>query len=184
MKWLSSLAALGILSHSFVCVPAFSKQNRQNQPSPQNQRNQQKDGGFPGTGSFDAWKTSIPEYQAGLRSMKNSSWDEGIGHFKASLDLYAFQPKCWIEIGRAMEARGSDVTDAENAYREAIKLDSQNWHAWKRLANVLLIQKRYRAAREAAANAVALNPPAPALSEIDKIIQSINSGEKSVNSSD
>lgn len=148
-------------------------------PQPLTEEQERVQNKFPGVGSFEAWKTSVPEYQAGLRSMRNRRWDDAIGHFKASLNLYSYQAKAWIEIGRALEARDGDPHEAENAYREALKVDSANWRAWKRLGNVLLIQKQYPAAREAVSNAIALNPPPQARAELDKLIQGIEAGQKS-----
>lgn len=177
-KWIRFAAATLLLSAAAVysSVDAKPQQNDCKPLSEEAERTQNK---FPGTGSFEAWKTSVPEYQAGLRSMRNKRWDDAIGHFKASLALYEFQPKCWLEIGRAMEARDGDPHEAENAYRQALKLDSSNWRAWKRLGNVLLVQKKYSAAREAVSNAIALNPPQQARNELDKMIQAIEAGEKS-----
>jgi tetratricopeptide (TPR) repeat protein len=166
MKWLHLLAALSIVANLAGGLPSTAKPEKAKE-------------GFSGVGSFDAWKQSVPEFQAGLRCMKNKRWDDATGHFKASLALYEFQPKAWIEIGRANEERGGDIADSEHAYREALKLDSANWHAWKRLANVLLIQKKYRAARESAASAIGLNPPQAARAELDRMVQAIEAGEKS-----
>lgn len=134
--------------------------------------------GFPGMGSIEAWRGSRPDFEAGVRSMKARKWDDAVQHFKASLAMYPYQPKAWIEIGRANEERDGAVEEAEKDYREALKLDTSNWHAWKRLANVLLIQKRYNEAREAASSAIELNPPAQARAELDNMIKAIEAGKR------
>lgn len=136
---------------------------------------------FPGTGSIDAWKESVPEYRSGLLKMKEHKWDEAIAHFKASIALYEFQPRAWLQIGRATEAKDGLVADAEQAYRRSLKLNSQNWNAWKCLANNLYVQKRFSEAREAAANGVQLSPPPRGRQELDKMIQVIDSGQKDAN---
>ncbi len=136
---------------------------------------------FPGEGSIDAWKESVPEFRAGMDKMKAQRWDEAIAHFKASLALYQFQPRAHLEIGRAIEAKGGLVKDAEESYRNCVRLNSQSWAGWKGLANVLIEQKRYLEAREAVSNGLSLNPPARARQQMDRMVQMINSSEKDAN---
>ncbi|MBX9687430.1 MAG: tetratricopeptide repeat protein [Candidatus Obscuribacterales bacterium] len=136
---------------------------------------------FPGVGSIDSWKTSVPEFREGMNSMKSRRWDEAIAHFRASIALYEYQPKAWLEIGKAIEAKGGLVADAEKSYRQCVKLNSQSWNGWKCLSNVLYEQKRYDEAREAVSNALALNPPAKARAQMDKIVQMIDSGQRDSN---
>lgn len=132
---------------------------------------------FPGVGSIEAWRGSRVDWRAGMESMKAHKWDDAVLHFKASLAMYSYQPKAWIEIGRANEERDGNVEEAEKAYREAIKIDTNSWQAWKRLANVLLMQKKYTEARQAAASAVQLNPPPEARKQLDQIIQQAGAGQ-------
>lgn len=136
---------------------------------------------FPGTGSIDAWKQSVPEFRSGMLKMKEHKWDEAIAAFRASIALYEFQPKAWLQIGRATEAKDGLVLDAEKAFRRSLQLDSQSWAAWKCLSNNLYLQKRFPEAREAAANGIQLGPPQRGRQELDKIIQSINSAQKDSN---
>lgn len=158
------LALALILTLSLTGTPALSQGKQVDKPT------------FSGIGRMEDWKASLPEFRAGQNSMRQKSWDDALNHFRASLDLYKYQPKVWIEIGRAIEAKNGNITEAEIAYKNATKLDTSNWHAWKRLANVLLIQKKFREAREAAASALSLNPPPKERAEVDRLIQSIDAG--------
>lgn len=136
---------------------------------------------FPGVGSIDAWKTSVPEFRAGMEQMKLRKWDDAIAHFRASITLYEYQPKAFLEIGKAIEAKDGLVTDAEKAYRQCVKLNNQSWAGWKGLANNLFVQKRYDEAREAVSNALNLNPPPKARQHMDKLVQMIDSGQRDAN---
>ena len=133
---------------------------------------------FPGVGSIDDWKTSLPEYQAGLQEMKQHRWDRAIAHFRATLALYEYQPAAWLEIGRCIEKKDGLVSEAEEAYRQCLKLDSQYWRGWKHLGNVLYMQKKYDEARQSVSNALDLSPPQLDKEELRKMIQTINSGIK------
>lgn len=136
---------------------------------------------FPGVGSIDSWKTSVPEFRVGMEKMKAHRWDEAIQHFRASIALYEYQPRAFLEIGKATEAKGGLIEDAERSYRQCVKLNNQSWNGWKCLANVLYMQKRYPEAREAVSNALNLNPPAKARQQMDKIVQMIDSGQRDAN---
>lgn len=136
---------------------------------------------FPGMGSIDAWKTSVPEFRAGMEQMKERKWDDAIAHFRASIALYEYQPKAFLEIGKAIEAKDGLVTDAEKAFRQCVKLNNQSWAGWKGLSNNLFVQKRYDEAREAVSNALNLNPPAKARQQMDKLVQMIDSSQKDSN---
>lgn len=161
------------LAVSLVCsVDAKPGQNAQKGPSAE---------GFPGVGSVEAWRGSRLDWRAGMQSMRAKRWDDAVQHFKASLAMYPYQAKAWIEIGRANEERDGNVEEAEKAYREALKIDTNSWQAWKRLANVLLTQKRFKEARQAAASAVQLNPPQQARKELDQIIQQAGAGSEDQN---
>jgi tetratricopeptide (TPR) repeat protein len=133
---------------------------------------------FPGIGSIEAWKSSRPEFANGLAFMRSKQWDQAIARFRAALALYPSDYRCYLEIGRAIEEKGGSVDDAEDAYRSALRLNSQSWRAWKRLANILFIKKKYGDAREAVSNAIQLNPPPRERAELEGMIQSINSGER------
>lgn len=138
---------------------------------------------FPGAGSIDAWKTSVPEFRSGMEQMRQHKWDDAIAHFRASIALYQYQPRAFLEIGKAIEAKDGLVSDAENAYRQCIKLDSQSWAGWKGLSNTLYIQKRYAEAREAVSNALNLNPPPKAREQMDKLVQMINAAKQNADTS-
>lgn len=138
---------------------------------------------FPGVGSIDSWKTSVPEFRSGMDKMKDHRWDEAISHFRASIALYEYQPRAFLEIGKATEAKGGLVADAEKSYRQCVKLDNQSWAGWKNLGNVLFMQKRYPEAREAVSNALALNPPSLAHQRLDKMVQMIDAGQRDSNTS-
>lgn len=136
---------------------------------------------FPGVGSIDAWKTSVPEFREGMNKMREHSWDDAIAHFRASIALYEYQPHAWLQIGKAIEAKSGLIADAEKAYRHCVRLDNQSWQGWKALANVLYMQKRYDEAREAVSNALDLNAPQNAKVQMRKIVQMIDSAQRDSN---
>lgn len=136
---------------------------------------------FPGVGSIDSWKTSVPEFREGMNKMKEHSWDEAIAHFRASIALYEYQPRAWLEIGKAIEAKNGLVEDAEKAFRQCVKLNNQSWNGWKCLGNNLYVQKRYGEAREAVSNSLQLNPPAKAKQQLEKMVQMLDSAQRNAN---
>lgn len=133
---------------------------------------------FPGVGSIDAWRSSLPELRAGNRCMKEKQWDEAIAHYKAAFDLYEYQPHGWLQMGRALQRKGANVEDQEKCFRKALKLDQTNWHAWKELANILYETKRYGEARESLASAIQLNPPPQGKQELERMIKDVDSAER------
>lgn len=133
---------------------------------------------FPGVGSIDAWNTSRPETRAGFRCMREKQWDEAIRHFRATLDLYEYQPRVWLQMGRALEERGGDVSEVEKCYRKSLKLDPESWHAWKCLANVLYVQKRYDESRAALASALQLKVPPKQLGELQEMVKRVDGAAK------
>jgi tetratricopeptide (TPR) repeat protein len=176
----SILVALTLLIPLFnQAAEAKSKKSGNQNVSASNKNSQSASKNkFPGVGSYDDWKASLPEYQAGLDKMKEHSWDEAIAHFRATLALYQYQPAAWLEIGRCTEKKGGLVSEAEAAYRQSLKLDSQYWRAWKHLSNVLYMQKKFDEARQSVSNAMNLNPPPADREAMGKMIQMIDSGMK------
>ncbi len=133
---------------------------------------------FPGMGSFDAWKSSLPELSAAQKCMRDKQWDQAIAHYKASLDLYEFQPRCYLQMGRALQRKSASVEDQEKCFRKALKLNESNWQAWKELANVLYITKRYDEARSSLASAIQLNPPAQGKLQLERMIRDVDSAQR------
>lgn len=178
-----------IFANSFTLLPAESQNNKKGHAKAGNRK--ESPGGkeedidgpidmskFPGMGSIDNWKASVPEFRVGMEKMKAHRWDEAIEHFRASIALYEYQPRAWLEIGKATEAKGGLVSDAEKSYRQCLKLDNQSWAGWKNLGNVLYMQKRYPEAREAVSNALQLRPPAKASQQLGKMVQMLDSASR------
>jgi Flp pilus assembly protein TadD len=132
---------------------------------------------FPGVGSFDNWKASLPLFQQGQEAMKQHQWDQAIAAFKASLDQYPYQWRAHFLLGRATERKGGRMEDAEAAYRESIKLEQNNWRPWKALANVLYVEKRYGQAREALTDAMELHAPKNAHDSMAKLLEAIDAAQ-------
>ncbi len=134
--------------------------------------------GFPGTGDINAWESSKPLYRGGLRCLRNGQWNEAIEKFRAALALYPYEYKSYIGIGKATEEMGGNILDAENSYRQALKLKSDSWQAWELLANVLYMEKKYDEARQALANADQLPVPAANRDELKKLLFDIESAQR------
>lgn len=176
----TSTVLLTSLLVSFSALPSLAQQNNR----ARNHKHTISPNQFPGVGSYESWKASEPEIQAGTAMMKDHKWDEAIAHFRAALALYEFQPHAWLEIGKAIEKKDGNIQEAETAYRQSLKLNSQSWQAWHRLANILYIQKRYAEAREAVSNALNLNPPAEARTNMGKLVVMIDSGQRDANTTE
>lgn len=130
---------------------------------------------FPGVGSIEQWQASKPEYIAGLASMKVKQYQRAIEHFDAALALYSFDYKYYYHLGRALEAGGGKMEDAETAYRKALSLRSSDWKAWHRLSSVLYVQKKYSEARDALGSALQLDVPAKERVKLETELKTITS---------
>jgi tetratricopeptide (TPR) repeat protein len=130
---------------------------------------------YTGIGSQDAYNSAKPEMEKGWECLAQKQWDQAINHFRAAIALYPNLPKTYIGIGRALEGKHASNADIETAYKESLKLDSANWRAWKRLANVLYEQKKYGEARQALGSAISLNVPPKPRAELDNMIKAIDS---------
>lgn len=132
---------------------------------------------FPGMGSYDAWKSCLPEFSSGMELMHNKQWDQAIAKFRAVLALYPYEYRAWLQIGKCIEGKGGLIADQEDAYRQALKLNTNSWQAWKRLANVLYTQRRYEEARQSLTNALNLNVPQAQRAEMDNMLRMIDSAQ-------
>ncbi len=136
---------------------------------------------FPGVGSFDSWKTSVPEFRSGLDKMRAHRWDEAIAHFRASIALYEYQPQAWLHEGQCIERKGGLLSDAEQAYRHCLKLDNQSWNGWKCLGNVLYMEKKYDESRQSISNAMNLSAPPKQKEKMRKMIQMMDAAQSNAN---
>lgn len=186
---LALLCASGPLLNNSVQAESSGKKGKKSANKKNNEKRQTEEdvdapinmSKFPGVGSIDAWKTSVPEFRSGMSKMKEKQWDEAIAHFRASLALYEYQPHAWYQIGRATEAKNGLIADAEKAFRKSVSLDNQYWQGWKALANNLYVQKRYDEAREAVSNSLNLDAPPAAKGQMRKIVEMIDSAQRNSN---
>lgn len=196
MRLIAVTASLALLYLSGPCLNMnaalaqnFSKKGQKSAKTKNAGRHQEADeieapvnmSKFPGVGSIDSWKTSVPEFRSGMTKMRQHQWDEAIGHFRASIALYEYQPHAWYQIGRAIEAKNGLFADAEKAFRKSVSLDNQYWQGWKALANNLYVQKRYDESREAISNALNLDAPQAAKGQMRKIVEMIDSAQRNSN---
>ncbi len=114
---------------------------------------------FPGVGSIEQWQSSQPEFIVGMANMKAKQYQKAIEHLNAAIALYHYEHKYYFHLGRAIEASGGKLEDAEAAYRHALSLKSSDWKAWHRLSSVLYVQRKYSEARDAVGSAIQLDVP-------------------------
>lgn len=138
---------------------------------------------FPGVGSIEQWQSSKPEYQAAMADMKVKQYQRAIEHFNAAIALYPYDHKYFYHLGRAIEASGGKMEDAEANYRKALSLKSSDWKSWHRLSSVLYVQKKYSEARDALGSALQLDVPANERLKLEtelKTVTSMMSGGRSL----
>jgi|GEM_PF-5205117 len=132
-------------------------------------------GSFPGLGSIEQWQSSKPEFDAGIALMKTKQYQQAIEHFNAAITLYPYDHKYFFHLGRAIEASGGKMEDAEAAYRKALSLRSSDWKAWHRLSSVLYVQKKYSEARDALGSALQLDVPPNEKRKLETELKTITS---------
>ncbi len=131
--------------------------------------------GFPGVGSIEQWQSSRPEFQAGMADIKAKQYQRAIEHFNAAITLYSYEHKYYFHLGRAIEASGGKLEDAEAAYRHALSLKSSDWRAWHRLSSVLYVQRKYSESRDALGSALQLDVPTKDRLKLETELKTITS---------
>jgi tetratricopeptide (TPR) repeat protein len=132
---------------------------------------------FNGIGRMQDFRAAMPDERRGWELLRDRHPEKAAERFQAAINTYANLPLAYLGLGVANE-RLNNLDAALTAYRGAIKCDTNNWRAWKRLGNLLYQQDKFTEARDALANAVALHPPAKARQQIDKMIQAVEAAKK------
>ena len=115
--------------------------------------------------SEDALKRSLeldPNHQKSLLNLarvflSTDRADEALGLIEAAREIDRTRPDVYRLEGRALHALGQ-LTEAEDAYREAIRIDNQDVWSMNNLALVLIDEGYHNLAVPPLARAVELNP--------------------------
>ena len=132
---------------------------------------------FSGIGRIEDFKAALPDENAGWEALHDKRFKDAVDKFRSATSKFANLPHAYMGMGTAFEKLG-DMKEAESSYRSAIKLDTNNWRGYKRLANLLYQDQKYDEARRALADDASLKPPKKAQDQIDKMIQSIEAARK------
>ena len=117
--------------------------------------------------SEDAFKRSLeldPNHQKSLLNLarvflSTGRADEALGRIEEAREIDRTRPDVYRLEGRALHALGQ-LTEAEDAYREAIRIDNQDVWSMNNLALVLIDEGYHDLAVPPLARAVELNPNA------------------------
>jgi tetratricopeptide (TPR) repeat protein len=132
---------------------------------------------FSGMGRRDDFQQAMREERAGWRCMLDKRYDQAINKFKQATQIYPNLPAAYMAIGQAIEKTGGANEDAEAAYRMSIKLNTDDYRAWHKLAGVLYNERKYADARKALGKAIMLNPPTRERRLIDRMIVTVEAAE-------
>lgn len=132
---------------------------------------------FSGFGRREDFETAMKEERAGWRRFLEKDYDQAIKKFKIAVQIYPNLPCAYLGTGESIEKAAGSNQDAEDAYRTAIKLNTDDYRAWHKLGGILYNEKKYPEARKALANAQSLNPPPRERRLIDRMIGIVDSAE-------
>ncbi len=98
--------------------------------------------GFPGIGDRLQYADSLPHYNLGNRYLSKEWYEKAVEKYHDAIKIYPYDADVYTNLGLALR-KMNDVPGAEQAYREALKLNDKDWMTWSNLANMLMIQDRF-----------------------------------------
>lgn len=116
--------------------------------------------GFPGKGDRFAWSAAIPYYNLANKYLEHGRFDEAVQNYEEAIYRYEYDPDFYINYGVALRKR-EDYRGAEQAFKKAIELRSNDWQAWSNLANAYLKQNRLKDTIACFQKAMKVQPPPP-----------------------
>ena len=99
-------------------------------------------------------------------------WQEARAAYQIAAATWPDHAVAWIGVGNSAHALG-DVSGAEGAFREALRVDPVSAVAWNNLAYALAGRRCLHAARQAARCASMLDPDSSAISHTLEEIESL-----------
>jgi tetratricopeptide (TPR) repeat protein len=114
---------------------------------------------FPGQGDPSAWSDAIPYYNLANKYLEKDKYEDAVDNYHEAIARYSFDPDFYVNLGYCYRKLG-DFESAEQAFRQAIKLNDKDWISWSNLANALLKQKRLPETIKTFEKCLKLNPPA------------------------
>ncbi|MBX9691631.1 MAG: tetratricopeptide repeat protein, partial [Cyanobacteria bacterium] len=98
--------------------------------------------GFPGIGNRLLYADALPHYNLGNRYLNKEWYEKAVEKYHDAIKIYPYDADVYTNLGLALR-KMNDVAGAEQAYREALKLNDKDWMTWSNLANMLMIQDRF-----------------------------------------
>lgn len=141
-----------------------------------------KQGEFPGRGNRQTWREANALLNAGIDLDDAGNVEMAIARFKLAITKYPFDPDFYLALGQSYEKRNraGDMQLAVNSYKQATNIEPGIWQYWNALANPLFRLHKYSEAKDALVEALRLNPPANAVTEIRNSIKQIETKSKTI----
>lgn len=115
---------------------------------------------FPGKGDRFAWSNALPYYNRGNKYLEHGRIEEAVQDFEEAIYRYEYDPDFYINYGVALRKR-ENYTGAEQAFKKALELRSNDWQACANLANAYLKQNRLKDTIACFQKAMKMQPPPP-----------------------
>lgn len=136
-------------------------------------------GDFPGQGNVGDWSQAIPYYNRGNRYLNQGRYVDAKNDFHTAISMYEFDPDFYTNLG-VVYRKLDEYEHAEECYRKAASLNSEDWVIWGDLANACLKQNKLTETISNFRRAMKCNPPPPPaekaamlkdIADITKILQ-------------
>jgi tetratricopeptide (TPR) repeat protein len=115
---------------------------------------------FPGKGDRFAWSNALPYYNLANKYLEHSRYEEAKTNFEEAIYRYEYDPDFFINYGVALRKLES-YKAAEEAFKKALELRSNDWQAWSDLANAYLKQNKLKDTIACFQQAMKVQPPPP-----------------------
>lgn len=124
-------------------------------------------GTFPGTGAKDQWLKANGFFAQGNQLTQAKKFNDAVTKYQQAIATYPDDYHYHFNLGLAQKKSG-DLKGAVESFKQSLTLKRDEWKSWKALGNTLYALGRYAEAKDAFKNALAANPPANQVSELQK----------------
>ena len=98
--------------------------------------------GYPGMGDRLKYAEALPHYNLGNRYLAKAWYPKAVEKYRDAIEIYPFDADVYINLGMALR-KMNDLPRAEWAYKQAVKLNPDDWMPVSNLANVLMLQDKF-----------------------------------------
>ena len=121
---LQKMAAIGLIAGFSTGLPALAE-------------------GYPGVGDRVKYAESLPHYNLGNRYLAKEWYPKAVEKYRDAIEIYPFDADVYINLGMALR-KMNDLPRSEWAYKQAVKLNPDDWMPISNLANVLMVQDKFQ----------------------------------------